>query len=402
MNRLWKTILLSTFAMYGCVWGGPAIQQAVEIVIPTDSNTTYQVQTSSNLVDWVDSGTPFNGYGETEHRFFSTTGKHKEYYQVKETVPSNLVEIEVMSYLNPFGAWVYDAYDEGTEPAADLTVRSLGTASRNGQTIIIKQEYDAYGESNDQQFISTDFSGRCEETGWYNHGEGDWYWNRPLPLILPRFIPGQTNFFSGYTRTDMEGVFDLALVMTNEQVTVPAGTFDTVRVTSVFNILPPSPFAGTYVFHAWYAEHAGLVKRVQEDGTRWELKASSSYVDNLLPSLDDIDSGTWVNAVSQPENGSVWMYGTPESVIWNRSLLQGTSVSIYVLHDDPTDLSVSDPDPIAVEGKNWFRFASGVTNSGTYTADPSRLQGNGNAYKILVVSDENYWSMSQGQFTLQP
>ena len=30
--------------------------------------------------------------------------------------------------------------------------------------------------------------------------------------------------------------------------------------------------AGTYVFNSWYVKNIGLVKRVEEDGSLWELK----------------------------------------------------------------------------------------------------------------------------------
>jgi hypothetical protein len=277
MNK-WKRILaLAPMVFSMSAFGEIEIHQAIELSIPTDTNSSYQIRTSSNLVDWVDSGYPFNGNGGTNSHFFSTFDKTKEFYRVVKTTPSNLTEIDLLSYLNPIGVWVYDSYEGGVGAAANWTLRSLGTASKNGEPVIIKQEYDNTGYLSDRQFISTDFSKRCQETGGYDQGQGDWYWSKPVPIILPQFIPGQTNYFSGYTRTDMIGVFDVYLVMTNEQVIVPAGTYDTIRVTSIYEALPPSPIAGTYVFKAWYAKNIGLVKRVQEDGTMWELKRYNNY-----------------------------------------------------------------------------------------------------------------------------
>jgi hypothetical protein len=118
--------------------------------------------------------------------------------------------------------------------------------------------------------------------------------------------------------------------------------------------------------------------------------------------LFEVASSTWVDAISQPGPNDIWQYGTSKSVIWNNGLLQGSMVSIYVLHDAPAGLVDTNPDPMSVQPKIWFRFATNVPNSGSYTTDPAMLNGNGNAYKILVVSDKNYWDMSQGLFILQP
>lgn len=120
------------------------------------------------------------------------------------------------------------------------------------------------------------------------------------------------------------------------------------------------------------------------------------------PTLFDVDHSTWADAISQPGANDIWQYGTSKSVVWNNSLLHGSTVTIYVLHDSPTGLADTNPEPKIVLRKSWFRFASNVPNSGIHTTDPSTLSGNGNAYKILEVSNDGYWDMSQGLFILQP
>lgn len=276
MKNIQAVISLALLIFANFSVGEVKIQQSVELLILTDTNTSYQIQTSSNLIDWIDSGYPFNGNGGTNAQHFSTLGKSKEYYRAVETSPANVVKIDLLSYLHPFGVWVYDSYEEGTGPASDWVTRVLGTTEKNGCPVILKQEYDESGYLNDQQFISTSMSNSlCTEIGWYNSGEGDWFWNKPLPLLMNRFVPGDSYAFPGFQRDF--GDMDLTLQSYLEQVTVPAGTYDCIKVVSTFEILPPSPVAGTYIFTAWYAENIGMVKRVQEDGTIWELKRYDNF-----------------------------------------------------------------------------------------------------------------------------
>lgn len=61
------------------------IFQSIELVFPTISNSSYQVQISSNLVDWVDFETSFQGDGTTNSLHFSTRTTDKQYYRVRET-----------------------------------------------------------------------------------------------------------------------------------------------------------------------------------------------------------------------------------------------------------------------------------------------------------------------------
>ena len=197
-------------------------------------------------------------------------------YRVLAVVDSNSYkEIDLISYLNPFGVCVYNSFKEGSGPVSEWVTRMLGTTTKNGLPIILKQEYDENGYLNDQQFISTDFSTSCSQIGGHNFGEGDWYWNRPLPFLLNRFVPGQAYSFTGFERDF--GYVDLTLQMYLEKVSVPAGIYDSIKVVSTFEILSPSPASGTDVFIAWYAKNIGMVKRLQEDGTIWELKRYDNY-----------------------------------------------------------------------------------------------------------------------------
>lgn len=63
------------------------IYQSIELVFPTETTSSYQVQTSSNLVDWVDFEAPFIGDGTTNSLYFSTRNDMTEFYRVKESTP---------------------------------------------------------------------------------------------------------------------------------------------------------------------------------------------------------------------------------------------------------------------------------------------------------------------------
>jgi hypothetical protein len=60
------------------------IFQSIELIFPTKTNAIYQVQVSTNLVDWIAFKTPFFGNGATNSLHFSTRNENKQYYRVKE------------------------------------------------------------------------------------------------------------------------------------------------------------------------------------------------------------------------------------------------------------------------------------------------------------------------------
>jgi len=112
------------------------------------------------------------------------------------------------------------------------------------------------------------------------------------------------------------------------------------------------------------------------------------------------------DAVITPSNGDYWIYGTSESITWSTRDIAGRTVNLYVLHDNPAEIfspgAISVPSPQYVNSAYWYLFASDVPNTGSYTVDPASLNGQGNAYIVLVVSDEGYWDISEGMFTLAP
>jgi hypothetical protein len=107
-------------------------------------------------------------------------------------------------------------------------------------------------------------------------------------------------------------------------------------------------------------------------------------------------------ALLTPNGGEVWTYGQTRSIQWNAGALGGTTVDLLVLHDDPAGLLIPNPDWSVVRAKRWYRFATGIANSGTFAVDPRDLNGTGNAYLVLIVSSHTDWDLSDGTFTLTP
>jgi len=118
--------------------------------------------------------------------------------------------------------------------------------------------------------------------------------------------------------------------------------------------------------------------------------------------ISSLQSDKLVDVLTSPVDGTVYTAGQLATITWDSTNMLGSSVRMYVLYDDPSDLGGgANVDLSLVQSRNWGEFASVVTNNGSFDFDPSIMSGSGNAYKLLIVSDEGYWSLSNGTFTLQ-
>jgi hypothetical protein len=115
--------------------------------------------------------------------------------------------------------------------------------------------------------------------------------------------------------------------------------------------------------------------------------------------FDNIGSNT--SALIYPNGGERWIYGSSEIVKWNTNAITGDTVSLYVLHDNPSDLNqyASDSNNL-LQNKNWYNFADNIPNTGSYTVDPKYLNGSGNAYIILIIGSHSGWDISNKTFEL--
>ena len=150
MNKIQINLTVALSVISACAVGDIEIQSAIEILMPTDTNTTYQIQTSSNLVNWVDSGSPFNGSGETNSHLFSTRAESSKFFRVLETSPAIVTDIDIPSYANLCGQWEYlqtGGYD------TNWTRKVMGTTVENDLPVYLVQEFDQDGNYDDQEFL---------------------------------------------------------------------------------------------------------------------------------------------------------------------------------------------------------------------------------------------------------
>jgi hypothetical protein len=89
--------------------------------------------------------------------------------------------------------------------------------------------------------------------------------------------------------------------------------------------------------------------------------------------------------------------GSSATITWNQSVLTGDTIKLYVLHDNPTGLVLNNT---ILTQKNWYLFGDNLSNTGSFAFNPLIMNGTGNAYKILAVSNTGNWSVSSGTFTL--
>ena len=123
--------------------------------------------------------------------------------------------------------------------------------------------------------------------------------------------------------------------------------------------------------------------------------------DSTTSDLNLSNIGSNTNALISPNGGERWEYDTNESVNWNTSEIVGDSVDIYVLNDDPSNLNnYSSSLTTLLNNKNWYKFATSVSNNGSYTLNPRELHSQGDAYVILIVGSESGWDISDGMITL--
>ncbi|MBA1419970.1 MAG: hypothetical protein FAF03_03685 [Epsilonproteobacteria bacterium] len=132
-----------------------------------------------------------------------------------------------------------------------------------------------------------------------------------------------------------------------------------------------------------------------------DARINPSYVENGDDNVYDYSDIGSNPVLLSPNGGEVWTYGNNQTITWNSDLLGGQLIDIYVLHDDPTDLhDFSSTLPTLLGNKSWYQFAEDISNTGSYNVDPADLNGIGNAYVILIVSDSGHWDVSDSTITL--
>jgi hypothetical protein len=116
------------------------------------------------------------------------------------------------------------------------------------------------------------------------------------------------------------------------------------------------------------------------------------------------EGGNDRDALTAPNGGEKWKNGEQRTITWKTEYITGSSVDLYVLYDNPQGLvgNISQTVGKTINSKNWYKFADGVTNTGSYNLDPLIFRGSGNAYLILVVArdDNTKFDISNATFSL--
>jgi hypothetical protein len=109
--------------------------------------------------------------------------------------------------------------------------------------------------------------------------------------------------------------------------------------------------------------------------------------------------GSDSSALQTPNGGETWVYDSNETISWNNDAMEGY-VDLYVLHDDPSNLSdFSSTSTELLNNKNWYKFKSKVFGD-SVTINPRELNGEGDTYIILIIAELGMWDISDNTFTL--
>ena len=127
--------------------------------------------------------------------------------------------------------------------------------------------------------------------------------------------------------------------------------------------------------------------------------ASGVAIDNGLEHF--LRQETLVTAVTQPEAFELYPIGQKKQITWDAHTLLGQTVAMYVLHDNPR--GIGDKQQVDIQtlhNKRWYQFAQALPNTGVFEFDPALFNGRGSNYKLLIVSDQGYWSVSDQRFSV--
>jgi hypothetical protein len=229
------------------------------------TNVRYTVEWAPNLAgswraDWSD----LQDIVATSH---TMSAEVPMFFRVSSATPAVVTNLFIPDYANLAGRWEYLSIPtNGPTYAWVLEVKR--TEQRNGYRVYRIQEFDEFGGRNDVDYWGGDLTEGLYRVGGVNHGAPpeEWFFNPPVPLLLGRFTPG--GVYTGRFSHSTAGLSaDWALTISNDAVTVTAGTFAEAWKATLTFTLGPQHLTWQY----WWAEHVGNVKRIQEDGTVWDL-----------------------------------------------------------------------------------------------------------------------------------
>lgn len=176
----------------------------------------------------------------------------------------------------------------------------------------------------------------------------------------------------------------------------------------------PTPINFTIKISNTISSSSSSVSSVASSSSRSSSvsSSSSSSKSSVSSSNNSTATGTAIvtatagitGALLTPNGGEFWNNDESRTITWNSQTISGGTVDLYVLHDDPEGFTtINDPQiGSIINSKNWYKFASAIANTGTYTVNPRIMSGTGNAYRVLVVStsDKSKFDFSDANFSL--
>lgn len=127
--------------------------------------------------------------------------------------------------------------------------------------------------------------------------------------------------------------------------------------------------------------------------------ASGVSIDNGLEHF--IEQTLLVDSITKPQAYQVYNIGEKDTIEWNKELLGGSQVSIYVLHDDSSNIGNKlYADSAVIVKRRWYNVVINAANTGVYSLDPAQFYGQGSNYKILIIADNGKWAVSDERFTV--
>jgi len=107
------------------------------------------------------------------------------------------------------------------------------------------------------------------------------------------------------------------------------------------------------------------------------------------------------NAISFPKALDVYHIGQNKHIIWDPIKLTGERIAMYVLHDNPKGIGNRlEVNLTTLKNRRWYLAMQEIPNTGELVIDPALFNGRGNNYKLLLVSDQGYWSVSDKRFSV--
>ena len=197
-------------------------------------------------------------------------------------------------------------------------------------------------------------------------------------------------------KIDNNGNFSAECYVNNEQ----AIRNDLANTSETFQVIVYAQTNGNTHWDKGEKSYGSLGNNVSNGAwKKFEINLTNGESETTSFNFSDIGSNP--TALNYPNGGEKWVTNQSETIQWNTNSITGSTVDIFILYDDPSNLhEFSSSLDNLLKNKTWYKFGDKISNLGNYTIDPQDLHGMGNAYVILIVGNEDGWDVSDGTIIL--